>query len=150
MVARCSLDEFIERCPYEVGVQPLSKPIHFPTTGYRVPGGLLFDMRVLQGKGMQLEAPSTREGADISRDPGFAFILDSAGKKTGYHLTAHGSQHLDGTGKRHYYTIADDDFLTENLERRCNQEEGSRWRMYEPKIPYPPSISSFPVSPQKA
>ena len=141
MPARCSLDAFISRCPYEIGVEPLSKPVHFPMTGYRVPGGVLFDIRILQGKSLQLEAPSTREGADISRDPGFAFILDLQGNKTGYHLTAHGGQGLDGNGKYHYYTIADDGFLREGLERRCRQEANSPWLLYQPKMPYPTNIS---------
>ena len=118
MVTRCSLDDFIRNNRYEVRVSPFSATAHFPGGDYRVPAGRIFDLQALEGKGFQLETDSVREGTDISKGVGFAFILDHAGKKTGYLLSAYGGQDSDGTNQYHGYHIEDE------RGRFGNQQEG--------------------------
>lgn len=98
MSASCSLDEFIEKNMKEVRVDPYSLPIEFPSLDYKVPAGALFDLRVLRGEGYVLQATSLKEEADINPcDIGGAVLLDKGGKKTGYQLIQHGSNHPDGS-----------------------------------------------------
>lgn len=103
MTHRCSLDEFIEKNMKEVRVDPYSLPVEFPHLDYKVPGGALFDMRVLQGEGYVLQAMSLKKDADINpTDIGGASILDKDGKNTGYELVNHGSNHSDGSGSHRF------------------------------------------------
>lgn len=108
MTARCSLDDFIRNNKYEVRVSLFSVTVHFSGVDYRVPAGRLFDLQALEGKGFQLESNSVREGTDISKSVGSAFILYREGKKTGYLLSAYGGQNSDGTKKYQGYYIEDE------------------------------------------
>ncbi len=136
MTARCSLDDFISNNKYEVRVSPFCRTVTFPGSSYRVPSGMLFDLLALEGKGFQLEAPSLREGVDISKSVGLAFILNSKGKRTGYHLSSRGGQNIDG--KYFGYFLEDDIMIFGSQHQRFRRAtDPKRTELYRKlQLPY--------------
>ena len=78
---RCSLDDFVAKNTKEVKMDGI--------------GGLPYDLRILVGRGLQLESTNIPEGSDLSKDIGIAHILNKDGTSTGYKLTAYGSRNLE-------------------------------------------------------
>ena len=87
---RCSLDDFVAKNTKEVKMDGI--------------GGLPYDLRILVGRGLQLESTNIPESTDLSKDIGIAHILNKDGTHTGYRLTAYGSRNVE-TGQRNngYY-----------------------------------------------
>lgn len=111
MNARCSLDDFIRNNTHPVLVDEFSRPVKFQGVNYVVPPGALFDLRVLYGHGFQLESKNMREGTDLTKGVGLAYILDQEGKSTGYALGSQSSYDPAGKLKRREYKIEDVDVL---------------------------------------
>lgn len=137
MAVRCSLDDFLRYNKYQVRVSPYSLTVHFPGVGYHVPAGRIFDLQALEGKSFQLETDSVRAGTDISTGVGFAFILDRAGKKTGYLLGAYGGQNSDGTKQYHGYYIEDERGRFGNKQERMKRMLDKRRRELASCLPLP-------------
>jgi|SRR3989338_4418038 len=78
---RCTLDDFIANNKQEVKLDG--------------PDGLPYDLRILVGRGFQLESTNTPEGTDLSKDISIARLLNKDGTWTGYTFIAYGSRDVN-------------------------------------------------------
>ncbi len=99
---RCSLDDFLENNKQEIRIHS-PEEVFFVREGKRVSLTKRKDLASLKGQGFLLESPYMKNGSNISRGFGCAYILDSEGNKTGYWLINHGLR--NASGYRSWYQL---------------------------------------------
>jgi hypothetical protein len=102
MVKRCTLDDFVKKNKYPVTVGKFSHSVRLKGMKEYAHPTEPFNLELLTGKGYLLEARNVHDWVDISEGIGLAYILQSDGSSTGYHLLSHGA------GKEFWYEIEDD------------------------------------------
>ncbi len=90
-LSRCSLDEFLENNKQEIRIHS-PEEVFFVREGKRISLTKGEDLALLKDLGFILESLFMKKDENLSKGFGWAYLLDSEGRRTGYQLISHGAE----------------------------------------------------------